>query len=193
MRNLKISLFFIACIVLLGCQSSRVFEIKTHLDKSDSHGINDLQVVSVSTDRIKQECYFINAEAENSWRHQYFMYVLNDKNEVITVMHPTNQDDEQCLSHFKKVEKILKKVSKVQMCLRGEYKKNFELNELYDFGHLGLHKESYKSMSFDTICNEKECYSINETWTDTCPGFVKHERSTDKTYYKRQDSKIKKK
>jgi hypothetical protein len=192
MKNLKNSLFFMACALTFGCQTSKVFEIKTHLDKDGSGRLSDLQVVSINSDRIRHECYFMNAETENNWRHQYFMYILNDKNEVISAMYPTNQDDEDCLSHLKKVEKVFKKVSKVKMCLRGEYKKISELNELYDFGQLGQHKESYSPMNFDSICSEKECYSVNETWTKTCPGFVKHERPVDKTRYKWEDSKTRK-
>ena len=193
MRNLKISLFFITCVCALSCQTPKVFEVMTYLDNKDSHGLNDLQVVSVNSDRIKHECYFMNAEDENYWRHQYFMYVLNDKNEVISVLYPMNQDDDQCLDHLRKVEKILKNESKVKMCLRGEYKKVSELSELYNFDHLGSHKESYNSTTFDSICNSKECYSINETWTNTCPGFQKHERPIDKTHYKWEDSKMNKK
>lgn len=105
------------------------------------------------------------------------MYILNHKNEVLWAMYPTNQGDEECLSHLKKVEKIFKKQAQVRMCLRGEYKKDKEQLEMRDFGKLGKHKDTYDSMQFDSICNSKECYSINETWTTTCPGFVKHERS----------------
>jgi hypothetical protein len=176
MQKLKNNVLLILTIFSAGCQTSKVFEIKTHLRGG---GMDDLQVVSIDSDRIKHECYFMNAEAENNWRHQYFMYILNEKNEAIPVMYPTNQGDEECLAHFKKVEKVFKKEPKVRMCLRGEYIKNIQTSEMHDFGKLGRHLDVYDSMQFDSICNSKECYSINETWTTTCPGFVKHERAEE--------------
>ncbi|MES2803713.1 MAG: hypothetical protein V4654_14570 [Bdellovibrionota bacterium] len=51
------------------------------------------------------------------------MYILNDKNEVIPVMHSLNQDKTSCETQIQKVKKILKKSSEVKICLRGDIKK----------------------------------------------------------------------
>jgi hypothetical protein len=173
MKNLKTDLLYIFCIIFMGCQNTKVFEIKTY---PDGGGVNDLQIVNVDTDRIKHECYFMNAEAENNWRHQYVMYILNDENHVIPVLFPTNQGDVECLAHLKKVEKIFKYEAKVSMCLRTEYKRDLMKKDVQDFGKLGKYVNGYDPLTFDSICNSKDCYSINETWTNTCPGFEKNFR-----------------
>lgn len=171
MKNLKNNLVFLILVLFLNaCQSTKNFEMK-----SDEKA--ELNIVEISTNRIIQECYFINAEKENNWRHQYILNMLNERNEVIPVFYPTNQGKTECLSHLKKVEKILKKESQVKLCVRGQLEKIASGNfppEFYDFGPLGKHESPYYSLTFDTICNSKDCYSINETRTTTCPGFEKH-------------------
>ena len=174
MANLKNKIILILSFSLLfSCQSKKVFEIKT---QNNGGGLSDLQTVIVNSNRIIHECYFLNAESENKWRHQYFMYILDDQNRVVSVMNPTNQGDEECLDHLKKVEKILKKSEKVKMCLRDELIKDNSSLELHDFGKLGKHADFYDTLYFDSICNAKECFSINETWTNTCSGFKKNTR-----------------
>jgi hypothetical protein len=153
--------------IMTSCQTSKVFEMK-----SDEK--NELNVIKLKTDRIIHECYFLNAEKENIWRHQYFLNVLNEKNEVISIMYPTNQDVETCQEHLKKVEKIFKNASEVRICARDILEKIVEtdlIQEIHDFGPLGKHTSPYYGLTFDTICNSKECFSISDTWTYTCPGF----------------------
>ena len=164
-------IFLILTQFLMGCQSSKDFEIK-------SYNNNKLHVVKISTDRIEHECYFLNAEKENIWRHQYFLRLLNDKNEVLIAMYPTNQSDDKCDAHKKKVEKIFKKEKYVTLCVRDELIPDPDYRDLYDFGSLGKHRQTYDPLFFDSICNSSECYSINETWTNTCPGFKKQVRQT---------------
>ncbi len=168
MTNLKNNLLFLF-LLLSGCQTPKPFEIKS-FEKEELH------IVKVSSDRVKQECYFLNAEKENKWRHQYFLYILNNGNEVIAAMHPINQDDDQCRIQKTKIEKILKEDSKVTLCLRDVLIKNSEKStpDIYiDFGSYGKHSSSYTYLTLDTICNSKQCFSISETWTDTCPGVKK--------------------
>lgn len=152
-----------------SCQTHRPFEIKSYVKE-------ELNVVNVSSDRVTQECYFVNAEKENKWRHQYFLYILNNDNEVVAAMHPINQDDDQCRIQKTKIEKILKADSKVTLCLRNLLKEDPDKitpNTVVDFAKLGKHTSPYNYLTFDTICNSKQCFSISDTWTDTCPGVNK--------------------
>lgn len=172
MANLKKRNFVFVLIgfVLSSCQNGKVFEM------NDSNG-KELYVVEIDSNRIIHECYFVNAEKENKWRHQYFMYLLTDKNEVIPVMNPTNQDKHNCSIHLKKVERVLRKEPKVRLCVRETLKRIVDDGKtIYtpnDFGPLGIHKDTYHALTFDTICNSKDCYSTSDTWTYTCPEFQK--------------------
>jgi hypothetical protein len=71
------SIMLLMSLFITGCQSAPIFKIETF-----HTNVDDLHVIQVRSERIIQKCLFLNAEAENNWRHQYFMYVLNDKNEA---------------------------------------------------------------------------------------------------------------
>ncbi len=105
------------------------------------------------------------------------MYVLNDKNAVLEIMQPTNQDKESCYSQVRTIEKILQSESQVKICARDELKTNIQdsgsQNEFVQFGSLGSRKIVYESLTLDSICSSKKCLSNNEMWVNTCPGFVK--------------------
>lgn len=158
-------------VLLFSCKSKDVFEIKSYHTKNYH---NELHTLTVSYTHIKQECLFLNAEAENKWRHQYMMYILNNNNEVIPVMYSIHQEKSVCLEHLKKVEKILKKSSTVKMCLRGALRSDSTSSEVQDFGSLGKYPVIFESLTFDSICASAECYAVNDIWTETCPGFKKH-------------------
>lgn len=171
MENLKSKLFLFAFFLLItDCVSQNKFEIKKLPTNPD---YEDLHIVKTQPDRIIQECLFLDAEAENKWRHQYSMYILNDKNEVIPVMYSIHLEKSVCLEHSKEVEKILNNTSDVTLCLRDKFKKDSDNLEKQDFGKLGSHQVKYKSLTFDSICNSKNCYGVSETFTTTCPGFKK--------------------
>ncbi len=160
------------CLFITGCQSTPAFNIETFHTKAD-----DLHVIQVHSDRIRQKCLFLNAESENNWRHQYFIYILNDKNEVLEIMESTNQDKDTCYSQAHKIGKILQSESQVKICARDELKNIQDAREhktLIQFDPLGSHKVTYEALTFDSICNSKKCLSNNEPWVNTCPGFVKH-------------------
>ena len=172
MTYLKSKIFASTFITLVfSCTSKGVFEMNSFDTKNYS---NELHTLTVSSYNIKHECLFLDAEAENKWRHQYMMYILNNNKEVIPVMYSIHQEKSVCLEHLKKVEKILKKSSTVKMCLRGSFRKDSTSGEVQDFGSLGKHPVIFESLTFDSICASKECYSVNDTWTETCPGFTKH-------------------
>ena len=78
-------------------------------------------------------CFFLNAEEENRWRHQYVMYLLNNQKEVVEVLHLVNQDKSGCLSQLKEVSKVLKKASVVNLCLRGQLKKILTNSAVHEF------------------------------------------------------------
>lgn len=171
MKNLKRnkSSLLIVLIFVYGCQSTATFKIKTFEQE-------ELHVVEIDSNRITQECYFMNAEKENKWRHQYILNLLNDKNEVIPVYNPTNQGIDECMAHFKKVEKVLKIEPRVKLCVRDKLEKRTDKETVlvpHDFGSLGKYKSTYHALTFDTICNSQTCHSISDTWTRTCPGFKK--------------------
>lgn len=173
MRLNQINLMPLLITFFCGCQSARNFEIRT-LEKEELH------IVEIDSARITQECYFLNAEAENVWRHQYILYMLNEKNEVIPVYNPTNQDKSQCLKQFKKIKKILKGAARVKLCVRDPLKRitdTSSMPEITDFGPLGRHESPYHALTFDTICNAKDCFSISDTWTYTCPGFTQFSKN----------------
>lgn len=177
MRILKSNLLLLTlCLYISACLSTKVFNLNTFPADKQSK-LKDLHVIQVNSDRVRQKCLFFNAEAENNWRHQYFMYVLNDKNEVLEIMQPTNQDKESCESQVRTIEKILQSESQVKICTRDELKANVQVsggeNEFIQFGSLGRRKVVYESLTLDSICNSKKCLSNNEVWVNTCPGFVK--------------------
>lgn len=161
------TVFFVFIALICGCQSIHSFKLTT-LEKEE------LNVVEIDRNRVIQECYFMNAEKENNWRHQYILYMLNEKNEAIPVFYPTNQGKAECIGHLKEVEKILKDQSRIRLCVRGRLEKMMSKksdSETHDFGSLGKHESPFYALTFDTICNVKECYSISDTWIYTCPGF----------------------
>lgn len=174
MVNLKNSIVAtLICIFNFGCQSNGNYKIQTaHIESLD------FQVIKVSSNRISQKCIFLDAEAENSWRHQYLMFILNDKNEALEVAHAHNMGIESCREHVAGVEKILKSGPIVSICSRGGLinkgsSDDVSWEDKADFGRLGIHKVEYKSLTFDTICNSKKCFGDNSAYTYTCPGFVK--------------------
>jgi hypothetical protein len=153
--------------ITCGCQSTTAFKI-TPL------GYDDIQVVEIDRNRIIHECYFMNAEAENNWRHQYILYILNEKNEVIPVFYPTNQGKAECMAHLKKVERILRNAERLKLCVHDPLEwyddSKFAL-ELHDFGSLGKHSSPYNALRFDRICSSKECYRLEDVYSRTCPTF----------------------
>lgn len=170
MANLRNSTLFILLFWLsTSCTllSAQKYSINTY---PSATGGDTQQVITVSSDHIQQKCIFLNAEAENSWRHQYFMYILNDKDEVIPVMHNLNQDKTTCEAQIKKIEKIYQTSSEVRICLRGDIKKYNQYPEQITFGKLGSHTTKYDELWFQAICNTKNCYTY-DSLIDTCPGF----------------------
>lgn len=168
MKILKRSnLMFLALVSFISsCKSVQVFTMTTLKE--------DLHTIELDRNRIIHECYFMNAEKENNWRHQYVLYMLNDKNEVIPVFYPTNQGIDECMAHLKKVEKIIKNQNRVKLCVHDKLEQmDFEdsKRQIHDFGILGKYKSPYYSLTFDTICNSKKCYSLSDMWLDTCPDF----------------------
>lgn len=176
MQNLKSNLLLFLCFYISACQSAEVFHLKT-FPAAPKSNLNDLHIIHVNSDRVLQKCLFFNAEAENNWRHQYLMYILTDRNEVLEIMQSTNQDKNACYSQVHKIEKILHSESQVKICVRDELKRNIEdsgsQNDSIQFGSLGSHKITYDALTFDSICNSKKCLNHNEMWINTCPGFVK--------------------
>ena len=150
-----------------SCITRSVFEIDS-FEKYE--GEDDLHIITVDSDRIKQECVFLDAEAENKWRHQYMMYVLNSKLEVIPIIYSLHQEKSVCLAHLKKVEKVLTKNVQVEICAKDKfhiYPTSEERSQ--DFGKLGKHHVRYDYLTFDSICSSKECYRVNDAGTKSCP------------------------
>jgi hypothetical protein len=172
MQNLKNSLFlFFFSSLISACQSTKAFRLETFPDLK-----GELHIIQTNSDRVQQKCLFMNAEGDNNWRHQYFMYVLSDKSEVLEVMESTHTDGDSCSSQFHAVEKILKAEPQVKICVRDELRKSQvpdAQRELILFSSLGQHKVTHQGLTFDTICNSKKCVGDNSPWVDTCPGFVK--------------------
>lgn len=153
-------------ILANGCQTAKKFEI------NNLNG--DLHTVQVRRDRIRHECHFMNADKENQWRHQYILYMLTEKNEVIPVFYPINQDKDQCNVQLKTVDRILKNGGNLKLCVRDKLERVTNTSaalEYHDFGPLGKYETAYGALTFDTICNSETCFSISDTWTSTCPGF----------------------
>lgn len=148
-----------------------VFEINSFDTKTSA---DNLHVLTVTSTHVRQECIFLNAEAENKWRHQYIMYILNGSGEVIPVMSSIHQEKSVCMEQLSKIEKILNKNPKVEMCLRDSLKKDLTNTEMQDYGVLGKHRVVFEVLTFDSICASKDCYSVNDVWTETCPGFKKN-------------------
>ncbi len=163
----KFALIFSFGLIFSGCQTTKPFEIKVDKEK-------ELNIISTGSNRVVQECYFLNAEKENKWRHTYLIHILDQKNEVITAMYPITLDKQAYTDHLKKVEKVLKQDGKVKLCVRDNLEKDNRTDpngEIVDFGPLGKHSSPYGYLTFDRICNSKECVSISDTWTYTCPEY----------------------
>jgi hypothetical protein len=174
MRHLKSnSIIWLLCFFIAGCQVAPIYNLETIHTNGD-----DLHVILVKSDRVQQKCLFFDAEAENNWRHQYFMYILSDKNEALEIMQSTNQDRDTCKAQVNAIEKILQSEPQVKLCVRGELKTSSQETKTENgpipFGRLGNHKISYESLTLDSVCNSKKCISNNRVWVNTCPGFVKH-------------------
>lgn len=170
MLNLKNSLL-LTTFLYLSCVTRAPFEISSSLNQKTSE---DFHVVKVSANHIRQECVFLDAEDENKWRHQYMMYILNDQNEVIEVLHSINQAKSVCKSQMNEVSKILKRSLVVTLCLRGKLEKDLTNSEFQVFEHSKKFPVRYSFLTFDSVCNSKDCFSVNDAWKYTCPGFVKH-------------------
>lgn len=118
----------------------------------------------------------MNAAGDNNWRHQYFMYVLNNRNEALEIMKSTHIDGESCRTQLDAIEKILKTESQVKICVRNKLRESPSLDapkEFISFGPLGQHQITHEGLTFDTICNSKKCVGDNSAWVKTCPGFPK--------------------
>lgn len=165
MQNLKNKLFLILPFFLTACRSTPVFDIKT-FPASPKTKLDDHHLIRIKSNRIQQECLFLNAEAENKWRHQYFMYVLTDKNEVLPIMHAINQEGSVCKEQLKKIQKILNQESEVKICANSEFTKEIKEDERpersIEFGPLGSYQVVYDTLFFDSICNSKDCFMYNE-------------------------------
>jgi hypothetical protein len=137
----------------------------------------DLYVVTTKANRVRQKCVFLDAEAENKWRYQYVMYLLDGKNKVIEVLQSTHLDKGSCYSQINEIEGLLQKDLSVRVCIRNHLEKMDSADEqrdLVSFDSLGNHQVAYKPLTLDSICNSKKCVGDNSAWVKTCPGFVKH-------------------
>ncbi len=165
MQNLKNKLIFILPLLVAACQSAPVFDIETFAAPPGTK-LDDHHVIRIESNRIKQECLFLNAEAENKWRHQYFMYLLTNKNEVLPVMYAINQDGKSCQKQLTKIQKILDQEAQVKVCANSDLKK--AANKIHSdepsiyFGRLGNHKVDYEALFLDSICNSKDCFIYNK-------------------------------
>lgn len=175
MQKIKTRITLVGFILLsIGCNTSPKYNLKTY---SETDKYFDLNVITLDSRRIIHECMDFEAKAENSWRHHYYMYFLDNENNVFKAQYPTDQDIDSCTEHLKKIEKIFKSAGTVKMCIRGEINKiGNHQDRIFDFKELGKHSGGGRLLDFDSICNSKDCYSINETWVNTCPGFDKHSR-----------------
>lgn len=168
MRYLRNDLLLLSlCFEVVACQSTAGFNLKTFNEGKNKYA-DDLHVIEVASNRIQQKCLFYDAEAENNWRHQNFMYLLNDEGETLELMHPFEQDYEYCQLYLRKIEKILKSEPQVKICARGDLRRKKRTGVLND------NKVDYDFLTLDTICSSSECVSYNDVWVNTCPGFVKN-------------------
>ncbi len=174
MTNLRSSLVVVLLnSLILGCQTTRDFRIQSIPNEP-----NDLHVIQVKSSHVYQRCLFFNAEAENNWRHQHLIYIFSNKNEVFEIVQPHDQDRETCYSQIKKVEKILQAESHVRFCIRDKLIKNPQASEnlgmINQVEKIELGSATYESQTLDSVCNSKKCFSNNDLWVNTCPGFTKN-------------------
>lgn len=169
MKNLKNKCIVFAVLSLtMSCQSLKVFRIDN---------FDDLHVITTQANRVIQKCIFLEAEAENKWRHQYVMYLLDERNEAIEVLQSTHMDKVSCSSQMNEIEKVLKHERVVKVCVRDKLMKLETTDSKRAsvlFGPFGSHNVVYNPLTFDSICNSKKCVGDNSAWVKTCPGFVKH-------------------
>jgi len=158
----------ITLLFLVSCKTKDAFEIKVYNLNNEPNALN---LVTVNPKNIVHECIFLNAEAENKWRYQYMMYILNDQKEVIPVMYAIHQEKSVCNEHLKKVEKIIKQNDLVKLCLREILKNDSTSAEYIKFGQLGKFPIKFEPLTFGSICSANKCYNSNSAWTHTCPGF----------------------
>ncbi len=174
MRHLQKNNFLTLVLILSGCITQPTFKITSH--KFEPKKVDPMHTIIVNSNRVIQECYYMNAETPENWRHHYFIYILKNDNTVLTLTQGSDIDAESCNIQLKKINKILEKENFVRICARGNYEKdpNITDSKFYDFKSLGQHKTSTEQMDLDIICNSKNCFSNNGVYTNTCPGFPKY-------------------
>jgi hypothetical protein len=64
--------------LISACQSTSGFRSETFHDRA-----GDFHIIYTNSDRVQEKCLLLHAEEENNWRHQYILYVLSDKNELL--------------------------------------------------------------------------------------------------------------
>lgn len=174
MKILKNNLFILLSFqIFSACQTSRDFKIQSLPDEP-----NDLYVIQAKSSQIYQRCLFLNAEDESNWRHQHYIYILSDKKEIYEIMQPHHQDRETCYSQMKKIETILQTESQVKLCIRDKLEENLQdsksLDVITQLDKVEVGGATYESQTLDSICNSKKCFSNNDLWVNTCPGFTKN-------------------
>ncbi|MCM2282778.1 MAG: hypothetical protein NDI61_13140 [Bdellovibrionaceae bacterium] len=161
MQHLRNNLLLILTFLAAGCQSAPVFEVQT-LPASPKTKLGDRHIIRIQSNRVRQECLFLNAEAENKWRHQHFMYLLTDKNEVLPIMYSINQEGGVCREQLNRIQKILDRETKVVICANSELTKTIKEDERFDspvhFRGLGTYKIVYDALFLDAVCNSKGCF-----------------------------------
>lgn len=160
MQHSKSNLLLILLIFAVGCQSTRVFEVQTFSAPPETN-LDDRHMIRIQANRVRQECLFLNAEAGNKWRHQYFMYLLTGKNDVLPVMFAINQEGSVCQKQLKRIQKILDRDKEVTICANSELTKISKKDERTDpiqFGHLGTHEIAYDTLFLDAVCDSKDCF-----------------------------------
>lgn len=172
MQHLKNNLLLILTFLAAGCQSVPVFEVQT-LPAPPKTKLGDRHIIRIQSNRVQQECLFLNAEAENKWRHQYFMYLLTDKSEVLPIMYSINQEGSVCREQLNRIQKILDRAPEVTICANSELTKNIKEDERIDspvhFRHLGTYTVVYDALFLDAVCSSKDCFVYKDVPSCSVP------------------------
>lgn len=161
MAILKKNNFVLFCFLVCGCATSSFTMLKQH---------GRVVELKVTPDRVLLECE-PQPGHEIEGAHGFLAYVLDDQETVITLAQPNVLDKEECFSGFRKIEKILKTGKMIYVGGIGDLTKSDVKNDhKYAFPHLGVFRDSGKTLKFMVIANEYGlCYDAYDGDKGQCP------------------------
>ncbi len=126
--------------------------------------------LEVTPDRVQLECE-PQPEHEIENAHGFLMYVLDDKNTVVTLAKPSVIDEEECFDWLQKIGKILKKGKTIYVGGIGDLNEaKVSRGPKQNFPGLGVFASNGKTLNFIVIANDSDlCFDAYNGDQSPCP------------------------